>query len=125
MKLLKYSPIASSDGDSQSENRIQQLVQLARALTSEIESLRIELSTAQPRPKQIDLDEDGIDFYQEIERFEIDLIESALNVCDGNQARAARLLQMKATTLNAKIKHYGLNPVRSLPLQSANVQVPG
>jgi DNA-binding NtrC family response regulator len=124
VKLLKYSPIASSDSDSQSENRIQQLVQLARALTSEIESLRTELSSVQRQPGQIDLDKDGIDFYQEIERYEIDLIEGALDLCDGNQARAAKLLQMKSTTLNAKIKHYGLNPVRSITMQRANAQVP-
>ena len=123
MKLLKYSP--SSDSDSQSENRIQQLVTLAKALTSEIESLRTELSTVQRPPKQIDFAKDGIDFYQEIERYEIDLIESALTLCDGNQARAARLLQIKATTLNAKIKHYGLTPVRSMTLQRADIQVPG
>jgi DNA-binding NtrC family response regulator len=122
VKLLKYSPIASNDSDSQSENRIQQLIQLARALTSEIESLRTELSTVQP--KQIDFAKDGINFYQEIERYEIDLIESALHLCDGNQAQAARLLQIKPTTLNAKIKHYGLNPVRSIRLQRTDVQVP-
>ncbi|HEX5886105.1 MAG TPA: helix-turn-helix domain-containing protein [Pyrinomonadaceae bacterium] len=124
MKLLKYSPTASSDTDSQPENRIQQLVQLARALTTEVESLRTEVATVPQSPKQIDLDNDGIDFYQEIERYEIDLIESALNVCDGNQSRAARLLRMKATTLNAKIKHYGLHPARSITLQRTNVQVP-
>lgn len=122
MKLLKYSPIASSDSDSQSENRILQLVQLARALTSEIESLRTEVSAVQRRPKQIDFDKDGIDFYQEIERYEIDLIESALDLCDGNQSQAAKLLQIKPTTLHAKIKHYGLNPVRSIRLQPTNVQ---
>lgn len=125
MQLLQYSPIASNDSDSQPETRIQQLVQLARALTSEIESLRTELATIQPRPKQINLGKDGIDFYQEIERYEIDLIESALNLCDGNQSRAARLLSMKLTTLNAKIKHYGLNPMRSIRLQRADIQVPG
>ena len=123
MKVLKYSPIASSDSDSQF--RIQQLVQLAKALTSEIESLRTELSTVQRRPKQIDFDKDGIDFYQEIELYEIDLIESALHLCNGNQSQAAKLLQMKPTTLHTKIKHYGLNPVRSIPLQRANVQIPG
>ncbi len=124
MKLLKYSPIADTDIDSQSENRIQQLVQLARALTTEIESLRNELSTVPRGPKQIDVDKDGIDFYQEIERYEIDLIENALHQCDGNQSQAARLLRIKPTTLNAKIKHYGLHPVRSITLQRAGVQAP-
>ncbi|HEV7844530.1 MAG TPA: helix-turn-helix domain-containing protein [Pyrinomonadaceae bacterium] len=51
----------------------------------------------------------GIDFYEEVKRFEIDLIQRALSFTHGNQIRAARLLKMKATTLNTKIKHYHIN----------------
>lgn len=51
----------------------------------------------------------GIDFYEEVKRFEVDLIQRALWVTGGNQARAANLLRMKVTTLNSKIKHYGIN----------------
>ena len=47
----------------------------------------------------------GIDFYEEVKRFEVDLIERALSFTHGNQLRAARLLKMKVTTLNTKIKH--------------------
>jgi DNA-binding NtrC family response regulator len=90
-----------------------QLVILAKALVTEIESLKAELSEDD---KEIDNDE-GIDFYDEVERYEIELIRSALNHCGGNQAQAAKLLNLKSTTLHAKMKHYGLNPVRSLMLQ--------
>lgn len=51
----------------------------------------------------------GIDFYEEVKRFEVDLIERALSFTQGNQVRAARLLKMKVTTLNTKIKHYHIN----------------
>jgi DNA-binding NtrC family response regulator len=51
----------------------------------------------------------GIDFYEEVKRFEVDLIERALSFTQGNQVRAARLLKMKVTTLNTKIKHYDIN----------------
>ncbi|HUQ31190.1 MAG TPA: helix-turn-helix domain-containing protein [Pyrinomonadaceae bacterium] len=51
----------------------------------------------------------GIDFYEEVKRFEVDLIQSALSFAGGNQVRAARLLNMKVTTLNSKIKHYDIN----------------
>jgi DNA-binding protein Fis len=51
----------------------------------------------------------GIDFYEEVKRFEIDLIQRALSFTHGNQLRAARLLNMKATTLNTKIKNYNIN----------------
>lgn len=51
----------------------------------------------------------SIDFYGEVKRFEVELIERALAAAGGHQRRAARLLGLKPTTLNAKIKHYGIN----------------
>ena len=110
MKLLKYSIIADSSTGSELEGRVQQLTQIARALVREIETLQRELSSDSIRDRQIDLDNNGIDFYDEIERYEVELIKSALAKCGGNQSRAARLLHLKSTTLNAKMKHYGLNP---------------
>ena len=50
--------------------------------------------------------ENGLDFYDEVSRFEIDLIKRALLQTGGHQVRAARLLHLKITTLNSKIKHY-------------------
>lgn len=116
MQLLKY-PITNADSESELERRVQQLILLAKALTNEVETLQTELSTDRGQYRQIDFDNDGIDFYDEVERYEIELIKSALNKCGGNQSRAARLLRLKSTTLNAKMKHYGLNPVRSISLQ--------
>jgi DNA-binding NtrC family response regulator len=51
----------------------------------------------------------GINFYEEVRRFEIDLIRRALDQTGGHQSRAARLLGMNATTLNSKIKTYNIN----------------
>jgi transcriptional regulator with GAF, ATPase, and Fis domain len=53
--------------------------------------------------------EKGVDFYLEVSRFEIDLIKRALIQTGGHQRRAARLLNLKVTTLNSKIKHYHIN----------------
>lgn len=52
----------------------------------------------------------GINLYNEMRRFEVRLIQRALEETDGHQSRAARLLGLKLTTLNAKIKRYGLDP---------------
>jgi len=52
----------------------------------------------------------GTNFYEEVERFEISLIQRALRQTAGNQARAARLLGLNQTTLHGKIKHYGIKP---------------
>jgi transcriptional regulator with GAF, ATPase, and Fis domain len=51
----------------------------------------------------------GIDFYEEVSRFEIDLIRRALYQTGGHQVQAAKLLNLKVTTLNSKIKHYQIN----------------
>lgn len=53
--------------------------------------------------------EQGIDLEEEIKNIEIRLIERALEICGGSQIQAARLLNIKHTTLNAKIKRYGIN----------------
>jgi len=52
--------------------------------------------------------EGGVDFYGEVSRFEVDLIKRALLQTAGHQGRAARLLNLKVTTLNSKIKHYNI-----------------
>ncbi len=50
----------------------------------------------------------GVNFYDEVKRFEIDLIRRALEQTGGHQSRAARLLGLNATTLNSKIKTYNI-----------------
>jgi len=94
--------------------KVDQLVTLAKALANEIGTLKAEL---QNNSRSVD---GGIDFYDEVERYEIELIRTALNQCGGNQTQAAKLLHLKSTTLHAKMKHYGLNPVRSIMLQRQN-----
>lgn len=52
--------------------------------------------------------EGPIDFYEEVRRFEIELIQSALRRTNGVQTEAAALLGLKPSTLHAKIKLYQL-----------------
>jgi DNA-binding protein Fis len=48
----------------------------------------------------------GVNYYQELRRFEIELIRCALALTGGKQAAAAQLLGLKPTTLNTKIKQF-------------------
>ena len=50
----------------------------------------------------------GIDFYDEVRRFEVSLIKQALFYTNGKQTAAASLLSLNATTLHSKIKFYGI-----------------
>jgi DNA-binding NtrC family response regulator len=46
----------------------------------------------------------GIDFFEEVNRFEAQMITQALRLARGSQVKAARLLGLNPTTLNSKIK---------------------
>ena len=62
----------------------------------------------------------GIKFYDEVERFERELIMRALELTSGHQVRAARLLGLKVTTLNSKVKRYRIPlPHDARPAQTA------
>ena len=50
-----------------------------------------------------------INFYDEVRRFEIDLLVFALKQMDGNQAKAAQFLSLKKSTLNHKVKQYHID----------------
>jgi transcriptional regulator with GAF, ATPase, and Fis domain len=82
-----------------SQNKIELLTQMAFQLFREMQSLS-EVPT-------LNIDA-GLDFYDEVTRFEVDLITRALLRTGGHQGRAARLLNLKVTTLNSKIKHYDI-----------------
>ena len=81
-------------------NSLTTLKELAVRLVREVQCI------SEVRPVSF---ENGLDFYDEVSRFEIDLIKRALLLTAGHQARAAKLLNLRATTLNSKIKHYGIN----------------
>jgi DNA-binding NtrC family response regulator len=51
----------------------------------------------------------GLDFYREVKRFEIALIQHALRHSGGSQTLAASLLGINTTTLNSKIKAYNID----------------
>ena len=90
-------------------SRVQRLLDIAGSLMRETESLARDKAYTDHanRLQGLNLAE-GIDFYGEVERFESSLIRLALDQTRGHQARAARLLHIKPTTLNSKIKTYGI-----------------
>ncbi|HYJ85183.1 MAG TPA: helix-turn-helix domain-containing protein [Pyrinomonadaceae bacterium] len=84
-----------------SRRRITALKQLTLELVREVQCIG--------EVNVLDID-NGLDFYNEVTRFEIDLITRALVLTQGHQARAAKLLNLKGTTLNSKIKLYNIRP---------------
>jgi transcriptional regulator with GAF, ATPase, and Fis domain len=90
-------------------NRVQHLADLAHTLLREAETLASDKTFTEESNKLRSLNiEAGVDFYDEVMRFEVNLIKLALERSGRNQAAAARLLHIKPTTLNFKIKLYGI-----------------
>ena len=79
--------------------RLNTLRETVLQLLDEVESLAIS------RPVDI---KHGARFSEEVRQFEVSLIRTALGRTSGSQTRAAKMLGLKPTTLNAKIKRYGI-----------------
>ena len=84
--------------DEAFESRLSSLRDVALELLNAVDCLK---KTSATNDQRLNLDD-------EVRKFEADLIRAALVRTGGNQARAARLLGVKHTTLNAKIKRYHL-----------------
>src|SRR5262245_36745743 len=80
--------------------RLNSLRQAALTILDELESLKVtETDDVQGQSYHLRL-------YDEVRRFEVNLIKSALSRTGGSQTQAARMLGVKLTTLNSKIKRY-------------------
>ncbi len=78
-------------------HNLNSLREAALTVLREVDSL----TRRQPNEQKLGLQE-------EVQRYEIELIKSALQRTRGNQRRAAQLLGVKVTTLNCKIKRFGI-----------------
>ena len=84
---------------SSSINNIENLREAAITLLREVESL----ANRQPQTNQ------QLGLQEQVQRYESELIREALYRTHGNQRRAAKLLGVKVTTLNCKIKRLGIS----------------
>ena len=90
---------APTAGEATVDARLNTLRETVLQLLDEVESLAIS--------KPVDIKR-GARFSDEVRQFEVSLIRTALGRTSGSQTRAAKLLGLKPTTLNAKIKRYGI-----------------
>ena len=90
-----------TNGEPNVDVRLNTLRETVLQLLDEVESLSIS------RPIDI---KRGARFSDEVRQFEVNLIRTALGRTSGSQIRAAKLLGLKPTTLNAKIKRYNITP---------------
>ena len=98
--------VENSSTEPNVDARLNTLRETVLQLLDEVESLAIS------RPVDI---KRGACFSDEVRQFEVSLIRTALGRTSGSQTRAAKLLGLKPTTLNAKIKRYRIQPHASSP----------
>ncbi len=94
-----YSPETNTQQAENVQHRLDYLKQVVLTLLNEVEAL----GEAQRSKGQR-----TIKLYDEVRHFERELILHALRQTGGNQTRAARMLGVKVTTLNTKIKRYDI-----------------
>jgi DNA-binding NtrC family response regulator len=80
-------------------NRLEALISLANSIMEEAASLKQNGEA---------VTQERLDLAEEVKRFEIGLIKSALARAGGNKREAARLLNVKPTTLYEKMKRCGM-----------------
>jgi transcriptional regulator with PAS, ATPase and Fis domain len=90
-------PLSATDVDE----KINTLRETVLQLLQEVESLTISVPVNLKQGAKLD---------EEVRQFEVNLIRNALGRTAGSQTRAAKLLGLKLTTLNAKIKRYQIAP---------------
>jgi DNA-binding NtrC family response regulator len=81
--------------------RLEVLKELALLLVEEVESLGFVRAVNIRR---------GINLHEEMRRFEIHLVQSALERTGGHQTKAAALLGISLTTLHNKLKRLNISP---------------
>ena len=90
-RQVNYSAVTNS--------KLEALSTLASSIIEEIASLRQNGSVGAM---------ERLDLAEEVRRYEMGLIRSALARAGGNKREAARLLNVKATTLHEKLKRSGM-----------------
>ena len=94
----------------QLENAIERAVAISAGRPQiDVADLPLEIQQAQEPapPSTVDLPEDGLDLDAFVAQIERELIERSLERTGGNKGRAAKLLNLKRTTLVEKLKRHG------------------
>ncbi|HEX7174867.1 MAG TPA: helix-turn-helix domain-containing protein [Pyrinomonadaceae bacterium] len=94
--------VEGSAGEIDLARKVESLREVALSLLKQVEQLEESLS-ARGTARSTDL-------HAEVQRFETEIIRDALKKTGGHQRRAARMLGVKVSTLNAKIRRYGIRP---------------
>ena len=108
-KAVAFEKTTVSENGSQSENGLQS----AAVTENRLDAIRVLSNSILREVEALEKAKDAvlqskIDLSEEVLRFEKHLTRWALLLTGGRQNQAAWLLNVKVTTLNSKIKRYGI-----------------
>ena len=98
--------------DDTSEENIQALGAVVDSLNQAVnalESLKDSETNHLFKDLELNFPKDGIDFHKATRLYEINLVKQALRQTGGHQAKAAKLLKMRTSTLNSFIKRNNID----------------
>ena len=108
----KVQLVGSNNLNERQVKRSAELKELVGSLSKALDTLEsmreVELQQLLTLHSQM-FPRDGIDFYKLTENYERSLIQHALRETKGNQTKAAKLLNLRLTTLNSMIKRYEIH----------------
>ena len=102
MRAREGARAEGAAGEIDLARKVESLRELALSLLKQVEQLEESLSVRGAGHSS--------DLHAEVQRFETEIIRDALKRTGGHQRRAARMLGVKVSTLNAKIRRYGIRP---------------
>jgi len=102
MRAREGARAEGAAGDLDLARKVESLREVALSLLKQVEQLEESLSVRGAAR--------SADLHTEVQRFETEIIRDALKKTGGHQRRAARMLGVKVSTLNAKIRRYGIRP---------------
>ncbi|MEZ5344754.1 MAG: helix-turn-helix domain-containing protein [Pyrinomonadaceae bacterium] len=98
--------------DLKGEKNISVLSEIVHSLTSvasKLETIRESEANNYFKNLQMKFPKEGIDFRRAKQLYEINLVKQALRQTGGHQLKAAKLLNINATTLNSIIKRHKIS----------------
>jgi transcriptional regulator with GAF, ATPase, and Fis domain len=99
----------SAEGTEESIMALGEVVSSLRSAVSKLQTLKDSETNHYFRNFEINFPRDGIDFYKATKLYEINLVKQALRITRGHQAKAAKLLKMRTSTLNSFIKRHKIS----------------
>lgn len=109
--ILSQLSVRNGSSGENEENilALGEVVSSLKTAVSRLQVLRDAETNHYFRTFETSFPDEGVDFYKATRLYEINLVKQALRATRGHQANAAKLLNMRTSTLNSFIKRHKID----------------